>query len=127
MTIAFDTVAYICIYCADLDISMRFYRDVLALPLVRRDPDFCQFALQGTSLGLERGGWRKSSQKMPSENPVLLQFRAHSLEQLEAMNCQLEASGVKLLVRSLPLSHGVVTNFLDPDGNKLEVLYTYPL
>ena len=64
---------------------------------------------------------------MPSENPVLLQFCAHSLEQLEAMNCQLEASGVKLLVRSLPLSHGVVTNFLDPDGNKLEALYACPL
>ena len=56
MTIPFDTVAYICIYCADLDTSMRFYRDVLALPPVRRDPDICKFALQGTSLGLERGG-----------------------------------------------------------------------
>ncbi|NTU80485.1 MAG: hypothetical protein HGA45_14080 [Chloroflexales bacterium] len=35
--------------------------------------------------------------------------------------------GVPLLVRSLPLNHGVVTSFLDPDGNKLEVLYAAPL
>lgn len=123
MSIAFDDLAYICLYCAQLDESIRFYRDVLGLHIERHSPDFCAFALGATRLGLEPGGWRKAGQRGWTENPVLLQFRARSLEQLEAMNCQLVAHGVRLLARSVPTSYGVVTNFLDPDGNKLEVLY----
>jgi catechol 2,3-dioxygenase-like lactoylglutathione lyase family enzyme len=123
MSIAFDDLAYVCLYCADLDESVRFYRDVLGLHIQRHTPDFCQLALGATRLGLEPGGWRKGTQKSWTENPILLQFRAHSLDELEAMNRQLEAHGVNLLARSVATNYGVVTNFLDPDGNKLEVLY----
>jgi catechol 2,3-dioxygenase-like lactoylglutathione lyase family enzyme len=126
MSIAFDELAYICLYCADLDASLHFYRDVLGLRIERHDPAFCQFALGATKLGLEPGGWRKPGQKGWNENPVLLQFRARSLEQLEAMNRHLEAQGVTLLARSVAASYGVITNFLDPDGNKLEVLFQAP-
>ena len=123
MSIAFDDLAYICLYCAQLDESIRFYRDVLGLTIERRDPEFCQLALRGTRLGLEPGGSRKATEKGWAENPILLQFRAHSVDELEAMNRQLETQGVTLLTRSRVTSYGVVTNFLDPDGNKLEVLY----
>ncbi len=123
MSIPFDDIAYICLYCANLDESIRFYRDVLGLRIERHAPAFCQFATGATKLALEPGGWRKAAQKALTENPVLLQFRAGSREQFEAMNRQLETHGVTLLARSFPASYGVVTNFLDPDGNKLEVLY----
>ena len=76
MPITFDDLAYICLYCAQLDDSIRFYHDVLGLRIERNDPDFCQLALGATKLGLEPGGWRKATQKGWTENPVLLQFRA---------------------------------------------------
>ncbi len=123
MSLACDDLASICLCCAQLDESIRFYRDVLGLRVERRDPAFCQFALGTTRLGLDPGGWRKGAQKGWTENPVLLQLRAHSLDELEAMNRQLESQGVILLTRSGAASYGVVTNFLDPDGNKLDLLY----
>ena len=48
---------------------------------------------------------------------------ARSLEDLEAMTRHLEAHGVTVLARAVAGSYGVFTNFLDPDGNKLEVLF----
>ncbi len=45
MPIRFDDLAYICLYCADLDESIRFYHEVLGLRVERNDPDFCQLAL----------------------------------------------------------------------------------
>jgi catechol 2,3-dioxygenase-like lactoylglutathione lyase family enzyme len=123
MSSLFTDIAYICLYCANMEESIHFYGEVLGLRVERHHPDFCQFSLGTVRLGLEPGGWRKGGQKSWSENPVLLQFRAHSLEQLEAMNRQLEAHTVTLLARSIATSYGVITSFLDPDGNKLEVLY----
>ena len=61
--------------------------------------------------------------KTKAENPILLQFRAESKEHLEAMNKSLEEKGVKLFDRSKQTSYGLITNFCDPDGNKLEILY----
>src|SRR4028119_412046 len=102
MSISFTNIAYICLYCADMDESVHFYCDVLGLRIERADPNFCQFALGAAKFGLEPGGWRKAGQKSWAENPILLQFRVQSLEQLEAMNRQLEAHGVMLLARSIP-------------------------
>ncbi len=59
--LACDALAYICLYCANMDESIRFYRDVLGLRIERHNPDFCQFALGSTRLGLEPGGWHKRS------------------------------------------------------------------
>lgn len=124
MSASLDSIAYVCLYCANLEESIRFYHEVLGLRIERHAPTFCQLAAGVTKLGLEPGGWRKETQKNLRENPVLLQFRAQSLEQLEALNRQLEAQGVVLLARSVPTGYGVITNFLDPDGNKLEILYS---
>jgi predicted lactoylglutathione lyase len=61
--------------------------------------------------------------KTVAENPVLLQFKAESQEHLEAMNQHLEAYGITLYDRSTQTSYGTITNFCDPDGNRLEILY----
>lgn len=42
---------------------------------------------------------------------------------LEEMNKRLEEKGVRLLDRSKETSYGTITNFCDPDGNKLEIIY----
>ena len=60
---------------------------------------------------------KDSLRSNPIEVPKKLRDR------LEEINRFLEAKGVALLKRSFETSYGTITNFLDTEGNKLEVLY----
>jgi len=57
-----------------------------------------------------------------NHNQVLIQFKANTAEQLEQMNQHLESKGVRLLRRSEVMSYSTITNFLDSDGNLMEIL-----
>lgn len=122
------TIAYICLYTSNMNESVTFYRDVLGLESA--DPKenaetstFYAFKTGETVLALERNGVKKNDMKTKAENPVLMQFKAESTEHLEELNQQLEGHGVKLFDRSKQTSYGLITNFCDPDGNKVEIIY----
>jgi catechol 2,3-dioxygenase-like lactoylglutathione lyase family enzyme len=125
----FSKIAYICLYVSNIRESIGFYRDVLELEPLSPNVDissvgFYAFKTGDTLLALEPNGFKKSSEKTKAENPYLLQFRADSPDELERMNQQLEAKGVILNIRSEKTSYGLITNFIDPDGNKLEIICT---
>ena len=125
---ALRTIAYICLYTSDLRAAVRFYRDILGLEPTAPDAnldttDFYSFNTGTGRLGIEGNGVKQDRMKTVAENPVLLQFKAESREHLEAMNRHLEAHGITLYDRSIETSYGTLTNFCDPDGNKLEILY----
>jgi len=123
----FSEIGYICLYVADMDISLKFYRDMLGLELDTKvsTEHFFAFKTGKPQLALERGGVKKAGEKTRAENPILLQFLADTPEVLEHMNQQLELNGVNLLKRSVESSWGISTNFLDPDGNKLSIVCMY--
>ena len=123
MAIGFSRIAYICLFCADLERSIAFYHGVLGLPIERRDPEFCKLSTVGVSLGLEPGGTGVGRQKTRAENPLLLQFSAASLAALTTMTDHLEAHGVPIMERCREMPYGMITAFLDPDGNRLEIMY----
>lgn len=102
--------------------SLQFYRDVLCLKVESCSADFCSFDTGHTKFAIEPGGVRKQGKKTLAENPILIQLRADSSAELEAMNQDLEAKGIELLVRSRVTPYGVITSFLDPDGNKIEII-----
>ena len=56
-------------------------------------------------------------------NPVLIQFKANSLEHLTEWTERLEKEGVNIGQRIMKKSYGTVTTFTDPDGNLIELLY----
>ena len=56
-------------------------------------------------------------------NPVLIQFKADSIEELTEWTERLEKEGVHIGQRILKKSYGTVTTFTDPDGNLIEILY----
>jgi catechol 2,3-dioxygenase-like lactoylglutathione lyase family enzyme len=123
MAIGFSRIAYICLFCADLERSIAFYHGVLGLTIERRDPDFCELSTVGVSLGLEPGGTYVGRQKTRAENPVLLQFYAASPAALATMTEHLEEHGVPTKDRCREMPYGMITAFLDPDGNRLEIVY----
>lgn len=105
--------------------SIKFYRDVLGLkpiePLIM--DHFYALDAGNVVLGIEPGGVKNQRGKTKAENPILLQFRAKSLKDLEKINQFLEKGGVELKDRNAKKSYGYITNFFDPDGNKLEILF----
>ena len=56
-------------------------------------------------------------------NPVLIQFKAESIEELTEWTERLEKEGVNIGQRILKKSYGIVTTFTDQDGNLIEILY----
>ncbi|PIQ68341.1 MAG: hypothetical protein COV91_04660 [Candidatus Taylorbacteria bacterium CG11_big_fil_rev_8_21_14_0_20_46_11] len=61
--------------------------------------------------------------KYNKSNPVLIQFKANSLEELTEWTERLEKEGVNIVQRILKRSYGTFTTFADPDGNLIEILY----
>ena len=118
-------IAYICIYAFNLEESVIFYRDILGLAedLSRCESNFHAFRAGSTYIGIERKGVRKDGQKTKTENAMLIQFKVSSLKELKKITRDLEAKNVKMLKALVKSSYGTFTNFLDPDGNKLEILY----
>jgi len=118
-------ISHVCVHVSDMQESVKFYRDALGLKPIESLITEHFYALDAGNiiLGIEPGGVKNPQGKPKTENPVLLQFKAESLEHLEQINQFLESRGVKLVDRSKKRSYGYITNFYDPDGNKLEVLF----
>lgn len=121
------TISCICLYVSDVTESARFYTDVLRLEPANKNEDpatstWFSFKTGETVLALERNGIKKEGLKTKAENPIILQFNIESQEELEKFNQHLEENAVKLLDRSKQASYGLITNFCDPDGNKLELI-----
>ncbi len=118
-------IAYICIFAGDFDGSVIFYRDKLGLEedLSRSAKNFHALKAGNIFIGIERNGFRKGEQKTKAENAVLIQFKASTPVELKEITEKLEAKGVQIVDRLVETAYGTFTNFLDPDGNKLEVLY----
>ena len=122
MKVDFSKLAYICLYCANIQDSLHFYRDILGLQVLDESKEFISFQTGECRLALEPRGVRKDAEKIQSENPYLLQIQVDSLEDLAAMNAHLKAHQVVVLYESVAQEWGTLTAFLDPDGNKLELI-----
>ncbi len=123
----FNNVKFICIFAADFEESVRFYRDILGLDPVDPSIDpahtnFYGLKANNVIIGIEKGGFRKDGEKTKAENAILLQFHIENTEELEQANQYLESKGVTLLNKSIETHYGSYSNFLDPDGNKIELL-----
>ena len=120
-------IDYICLYVSDINESIKFYRDILGLKPSNINEDsitstWYSFKTGQTILALERDGVRKVGIKTKAENPVLFQFKLKTSEKLSQMNRHLEENGVILADCSKATDYGLITNFSDPDGNKIEII-----
>jgi len=81
------------------------------------DTGFAQFAIEPMS------NRDKYDFEYSRGNPVLIQFKADSLEHLKEWTKRLEKHGVVIGQKVMEKSYGTVTTFVDPDGNVIELLY----
>jgi len=125
--IELSRISHVNLYSKDNRRLLKFYRDTIGLqplPDSSEDDDWYGFATKGVTFAIEPGAGRAEIPfRFNRKNPVLIQFKANSKSHLERINKQLEKKGIRLLRRSVQRSYGIITNFLDPDGNLMEVLY----
>ena len=118
----FSRLGFVCLYVSDVEVARAFYEGVLGLRVEYDDPGFIQFSTGAVKFAIEPGGVQRTSPKAVDDNPYLLQFLVSSTAELSDMTAYLESQGVQVLERMRATNYGVLTNFTDPDGNKLELL-----
>jgi predicted enzyme related to lactoylglutathione lyase len=118
----FSRLGFVCLYVADLRLARGFYENVLGLRVEHEEPGFIQFSTGSVKFAIEPGGIKKLPRKEVDSNPFLLQFIVTSRSELSEMTAYLVSAGVQVLDRMRDTDYGVLTNFTDPDGNKLELL-----
>jgi lactoylglutathione lyase len=100
-------------FVADMDRAVRFYRDVLGLPLKFQSPGWSEFSTGETSLGLH-----PASAKNPPGS-VELGFNVANLERFHQ---EMAAKGVQF---SMPPTKqdfgGTLAQFLDSEGARCSV------
>jgi len=120
--------AYICLFVHDQTESVKFYHDVLGLTPVSEleTKRFKPFRFGSIILGIEASGTKNENEKAKAENPYILQFTVNSYEELTVETKRLKNLGVKLVEVNKEYGFAYVTAFLDPDGNRLELLFLKP-
>jgi predicted enzyme related to lactoylglutathione lyase len=104
---------YVIKFVADMDRAVKFYRDVLGLPLQFQSPGWSQFLTGETTLGLH-----PASQKNPAGS-VELGFNVTNLERFHQ---EMTARGVQF---SMPPTKqdfgGFLAQFVDSEGGHCSV------
>jgi catechol 2,3-dioxygenase-like lactoylglutathione lyase family enzyme len=108
MTFHFDSVFY---YVADLDRSIRFYRDTLGFPLRSRDV-VARFDVDGVLFEI-----------VPSAGPRVFGGEGNArfclrVENMEEALGELKMKGVATTAAE-DKDNGVLSSFHDPDGNEI--------
>jgi predicted enzyme related to lactoylglutathione lyase len=122
----FTKIGFINLYSQNNKNLIHFYRDIVGVPVQENQNEnssWYGFATEGVTLAIEPTTNKANYPFVYNkDSTVLIQFIADDLEELEAMNVQLESRGVILATRSKQMSYGTITNFVDPDGNLIEIL-----
>jgi lactoylglutathione lyase len=123
-----DQVGYVILFVADLERSIRFYRDVIGLPFKLHGDGYAEFATQGTRFGLydrnrldELTGQGPDAPGGPGGEVVFLVGDADAAAQ------RLQAAGVSILKGPVDRAWGHRTVHVeDPDGFVVELAEEIP-
>lgn len=114
-------LAYAIVFVSDMARSVRFYRDVLGLPLRFESPGWSEFATEGATLALHRaegpeGGDDGSSPESPGRcRPGL------NVPDLDAFHARMVEHGVPCLEEPSVVFGSKVALYEDPDGLPISV------
>ena len=125
----FSHISFVNLYSHDQQRLVTFYRDVLGMgpvePVEENNDHWFGFSGgNGLTFAIEPMTNRANyaDVEYAKANPVLIQFAAEDRAQFDAMTAHLKEQHVPIVNEAKEMSYGRITNFLDPDGNLLEIL-----
>jgi len=99
---------YAIVFVSDMTRSVKFYRDVLGLPLKFESPHWSEFANEGSTLALHPAS---------AENPAGTCQLGFPAENLDAVHQRLAAQGVRVVMAPRTEQYGIrQAVYADPDG-----------
>lgn len=119
-------IGYVILYVADLDASVRFYRDVLGLPHRFTDAGYAEFGTEGTRFALyerRRAEWLTGVTVTPGPAAEIVLV----VDDVDAQARRLAALGTPVLSgpADRPWGHRTV-HIGDPDGFIVELAQEIP-
>ena len=104
---------YVIEFVADMDNAVKFYRDVLGLPLKFNSPGWSEFSSGETSLGLHPAS---------DQNPAGKIELGFSVANLEKFHQEMSAKGVRFSMPPTKQDYGgALAQFLDSEGSHCSV------
>ena len=107
-------VARIILFVRDMDVAVKFYTEVLGIPLQYRFGDWAGLATEGVEICLHGG---RTAIAPPHGDPSI----GFHVDDFDATCTELKARGVKLGNIFSPSPGIRVAHFDDPDGNELGI------
>ncbi|MGH9813845.1 MAG: VOC family protein [Candidatus Acidiferrales bacterium] len=99
---------YAIVFVSDMSRAVKFYRDVLGLPLKFESPHWTEFANEGSTIALHPAS---------AENPAGTCQLGFPAEGLDAIHERLAAQGVKVIMAPRTEQFGIrQAVYADPDG-----------
>lgn len=106
-------LAYVIEFVADMERAVKFYRDVLGLPLKFQSPGWSEFTTGETSLGLH-----PASEKNPAGSVEL----GYQVSNLEKFYQEMSAKGVQFSMAPAKQDFGgMLAQFVDSEGGRCSV------
>jgi lactoylglutathione lyase len=103
------------VYVQDMQRSVAFYRDILGLPLQMESPGWSQFDLgNGVTLGLHPA-------RGLQPEPVSGWTPGFKVDDVRAARERVVSAGAEISSDFHDIPGGVVLEFADPDGNRIDV------
>jgi predicted enzyme related to lactoylglutathione lyase len=107
------------IFVEDLKASIKFYKDLLDLPLLGEGADWAHFdAGNGSLLELFSGGTARQVAKPPDQQSIVLGLR---VDDLDSAIAELKRRGIQFTDDVGEFEGARWAHFLDLEGNRLEI------
>lgn len=123
---SFNQISHINLFSQNNKKLIEFYRSLGIKPFNQDiEGNWYGFNTKGTIFAIEPVSNRQKVAKalnITRNDSVLIQFKANNLQELESMSDIAEKAGAQIMWRMKKASYGIITNFLDPDGNLIEIL-----
>ena len=110
----FNKIGAIILLVSDMDKSIKFYRDVLELPVKNTSPEWVEFFSSGTVLALH-----PSKSKTRTKNSGLLV--GFMVSNLESVAKKLKEKNVEFFKEPREESFGKHAIIVDPDGHLISI------
>ena len=118
--VLFDHIDYVMVMVSDMGRSVRFYRDLLGIPLKFDSPEWSEFNTRRTVLALHGGGKAASALTEARAGSASIGFY---VDNLEAKYEELRAKGVRFTMPPMDREgEGIwLSVCLDPDGLPISI------
>ncbi|WP_018932737.1 VOC family protein [Gracilibacillus lacisalsi] len=106
------------LFVEEYEKCIRFYRDILQLPVRNIKETLVAFDLPNGYLMVEQGGVGSVQEKQRKQNPTVLRF---DVDSLTTEVKKLEEKDVVFIHKNLKFAWGAIAVLKDPDGNRIEL------